>query len=199
MNKFFLKLRVVIILSTLLILSTAYNTHAATSTDIIKNLGVFINKIEQQFVVFFDRRNSTSYRSCVNSMDSILNTYQTQLNVTTRSATNTLQKKAQQIAQYTYHQFNLAFDVIKDYNGKSKDYATDLASKFKRVFDFNRTFNNVKSKLQSLLTQAEKQQDSNLTGIIKRFIAYINQKRNEWGRKSSLDLFTGLCRRMDHR
>ena len=199
MNKFFLKLRTPMFLAALLILSTAYNTRAVTSTTIIKNLGAFIHKIEQQFVGFFDRRNDASYQSYVNSMGSILNTYQTQLNVATRSATDTLQQEAQKIAQDTYHQFNLAFDVIKDYNGKSKDYATDLASKFKRVFDFDRTFNNVKSKLQSLLTKAEEQQDSNLTEIIKRFIAYINRKRNEWNRKKQLDLFTGLCRRMKQR
>jgi len=199
MNKFFLKLRITMFFTALLVLSATHNTHAVTSTAIIKNLGAFIHKIEQQFVGFFDCRNNASYQSYVETMGSILNTYQTQLNVATRSATDTLQQEAQKIAQDTYYQFNLAFDVIKDYNGKSKDYATDLASKFKRVFDFDRTFNNVKSKLQSLLTKAEEQQDSNLTKIIKRFIAYINRKRNEWNRKSIFDLFAGLCRRMEHR
>jgi len=198
MEKHILKFKIIVPLVTLLTIGLSNSLCGAHSpANTIKQLSLFVGKMEQQLTYFFNYNNNTSYEKSISAMEKILNDFGATLTLT-KTRGNALQQEAHALAYYAHNQFNNACVVFRHYAGKGKDFATELLQDLQRQFNIETAFGHIKSKLQVLSTKAKKQGNVQLTQAIDRLITFTDRKRAAWNKRirKYLSLYTAICYRM---
>jgi hypothetical protein len=175
---------------------TTLSSYGSNSVTLIKQSASFIVKIEQELSKFFNKSNNTPYNTITLSLGKILSEFEQNIDHTKRSHNDKFSEKAYSIAQEARKHFNAAYGVIKEYNGKSSQYAGNFVNDLSCVFDAEVAFNNISIKLIALLEDATAENDTELVHVIQQVISVLEKKKNEWSKKGKPTLLLGLTIRM---
>jgi len=186
--------RVVLFIS----LITVTGAYANSDNEIaVSHFGKFVHSVEQQISHFFDSSKKTPYNTCVMELERIFQDIKRTVETTTRGVSDPLTKEIYDVIDYALQQFNVAYNIIKKYNGKSSTEATAFATEIKRDFNVEKVFTDLLSKLKTLKCKACQAGDTNVVKKLDTIIAMIEKKRKEWNAKADWVLFAGLKVRMD--
>jgi len=197
MNKYFLKYKFVYLLATLFTTSIPQNT-IAHAHIVINRFGKFTQEIFENIDTFFSKKGKKTYRDHVQTMDETMDRYFFIIRSVPQPESE-LEKEAWSIAQEFRKPFIETQNVLQKYRGKNKGFAGNLVKELRAALPLDQLFPKLKSKLTFLQEKAIRQNDIELAKTIKRFVAYIDQKAVIWSKKSQLELFGSLCRRMELR
>jgi len=193
MNKYFLKYKFAYLLATLFIASIPQDT-IAHAHIIINQFGRLVQEMVRNLDTFLSKNDTNSYREHVKIIDKTMNKHPLSVPSAFQSE---LEKLATSIAQEFIKPFMQTKNVLRKYQGKDKRFAGDLVKELRVTLPLGQLFPKLKTRLKYLKEEATRQNDIELTKTIKRFIAYIDQKEIFWRKKSPLELFSALCRRME--
>jgi len=197
MNKYFLKYKFAYLLATLLIISIPQNTIAHAQIT-VNRFGKLTQEMFENLDKFLSKNDKKTYQEHVEIIGKTVN----KCFLTIRSALQSeseLEKEANSIAQEFITPFIEAQSVLQKYRGKNKGFAGNLVKELRKALPLGQLFPKLKTKLIHLKEKAIQKNDIELAKTIKRFIAYVDQKIIIWNKKSQLELFSALCRRMELR
>lgn len=166
----------------------------ALAVKIGKAFGSFAGAIHTSLTGFFDSSSSELYQDCAARITEDEAKYRSLCE--SFESKGLLSKRMQDIFVESLQIFSLPVAVIKNYAGKSADYALSFVVDMKKVFSPDIMFNSVLTKLKALYKDAQAAKEVDLMDLINRLVKLLEQKKNEWSNKKSHTLLSGLTKRM---
>lgn len=187
--------RVALLVSLISISSVAYS---AENETVMQDFGAFVYAVERNFTDFFSQANKTSYNTFIIAIEKLFVDFKRKVETsTTRANTDALAKEINDLIDYSMHQFTVAYNIMKKYNGKPSGEAFAFGTEIKRDFNAQQTFGNIIAKLKVLKGKAVQADENCLVKKIDAIITMIEKKKKEWNSKSDGSLLTGLAHRMN--
>ncbi|HLC07278.1 MAG TPA: hypothetical protein VJJ26_03760 [Candidatus Babeliales bacterium] len=186
----------VALLASLIMVTGAY-AHNTDNEKAVINLDKFIRAIEGNMSKFFNSCNKTGYNIFVIEFEKIFQGFKRTIEPATRGTGDGLTKELYGIIDYALQQFNIAYNIIKKYNGKSSSDALAFSTEIKRDFNTEKIFGEIITKLKALRTKAIEANETVLADKIQLIVNEIEQKKKAWSVKPDYVLFAGLKVRMD--
>jgi len=177
--------------------TTGYaGTHNETA---MQDLGAFVYAVERNFTDFFSQKNKTPFTTYITALEKLFNDFKRKIEeaITRNGNIDALTKEIYDLIDYTVRQFNIAYTIMKKYNGRPSSDAAIFGTEIKRDFNTEKVFGEIVAKLKVLKCKATKSGEDCLAKKIETIIVMIEKKRKEWGAKSDLALLTGLTYRMN--
>lgn len=175
--------------------SIAQNTKTHAHV-ILNQFGNFTQEILGVFEAFMSKKDNRTFSEHVKIFKNTIDRYP----LTVRSGLHSdLEKQANNLVQKFKKPFIKTQIVLQKYQGKNKKFAGSFVRDLRTALHLEKFFPNLIVELTSLEKEAIAQSDVKLVNVIKRLKKYIDQKKTAWNRKSQVELFSALCRRMDKR
>lgn len=168
-----------------------------SSEAAITNFGKFVYAIEKLISDFFNASNKTAYNTYVIEFEKNFQDIKRSIDTITRGVNDELTQEIYEVVDYSLQQFNVAYSIIKKYNGKPSTDATAFGAEIKRDFNPEKIFAELIVKLKTLKCKAKQAHESAVEKKIDTIISLIEKKRKEWNAKADWVLFAGLKVRMD--
>lgn len=173
-------------------------TYANNSSEVaITSFGKFVYAIEKLISDFFNASNKTAYNTYVIEFEKNFQDIKRSAESVTRGVCDELTQEIYDVVEYSLQQFNVAYNIIKKYNGRSSTEATAFGVEIKRDFNPEKIFAELIVKLKALKCKAKAAHESAVEKKIDTIITLIEKKRKEWNAKADWVLFAGLKVRMD--
>lgn len=185
----------VALLASLFMVTGVYANNADNERMVV-NFDKFIRAVEGNMSKFFNACNKTAYNTFVIEFEKIILAFKRTIEPATRGTGDALTKELYDIIDYALQQFDIAYSIIKKYNGKPAKEAFAFSAEIKKGFNPEKVFGEIITKLKTLKTKATQANDNVLADKIQVIICEIEQKKKAWNAKSEHTLFAGLAARM---
>ena len=162
--------------------------------DSLNIAATFIHTIDKQFVDLVSTKVKTPMNTCLIDINKTLEDLRQKGNAITRS-NDEITIVLHNLFEYVVRRFNIAYDILKKYNGKS-NLAAELSVELKREFNTEEIFTEILRQLRAIKGISQQRKLCNLIKKVDTLIAMVEKKRKEWNARSEFTLFTGLTYRL---
>jgi hypothetical protein len=185
-----------VVVSTL-ICSLAFSVYASDDDAYIKSTNIaarFVQNINEQFVGLVSTNIKAPLNTFLVNIKQLLDDLSNQGNAIKRS-NDEINILLHDLFEYVLIRFNIAYDVLKKYNGKPDKWA-ELSVEMKREFNTEEIFSEILRRLRGIKVVAQQKGNSALIKKLDTIIVMVEKKRKEWNAKSQASLLGGLTYRL---